>query len=106
MMRFVLKEKFDGVNQDGLTFEEVITKDVKNHIDSFFYYGDNIIDKNGDIEFLNMASVGNARFVISCYYYKYLDEYVPGELAERLKKEIEDLVGVDQLLKLPWLKTE
>ena len=84
MMRFVLKERFEGVDEDGLTFEEVIIKDVENHINSFFYFRKNIIDENGDIDALNMASSGNARFVISCYY-KYLDDYVPGELAEKLE---------------------
>lgn len=100
MMRFKLKERFEGLNEEGLTFEDVIINDVKNHIDSFFYYRDNIIDKNGDIEALNVASIGNARFVISCYYYKYLDEYVPGELAEKLKKEIEEKITLDELLKI------
>lgn len=99
-MRFRLKERFEGVNQDGLTFEEVIIKDVKDHIDSFFYYSKNILDENGDIEAINLASIGNARFVISCYYYKYLDEYVPGELAEKLKKEIEEKMTLAKLLKV------
>ena len=100
MMRFRLKERFDGVNEDGLTFDEVIKKDVKDHIDSFFHYRKNIIDKNGDIDAMNMASSGNARFVISCYYYKYLDEYVPGELAKKLKKEIEEKMTLGELLKI------
>lgn len=99
-MRFRLKERFEGVNEDGLTFDEVIARDVKDHIDSFFYYRENIVDKNGDIESMNMASSGNARFVISCYYYKYLDEYVPGELAIKLKKEIEERATINQLLKI------
>ena len=97
MMRFRLKERFEGVNDDGLTFGEFIAKDVKDHIDSFFYYSNHIVDENDNID---ISNIGNARFVISCYYYKYLDEYVPGELAKSLKKKIEDSVGVDHLLKI------
>ncbi len=99
-MRFRLKKRFDGLNEDGLTFEDVIINDVKNHIDSFFYYSKHILDENGDIEALNVASIGNARFVISCYYYKYLDEYVPGELAKKLKKEIEEKITLAKLLQV------
>lgn len=103
MMRFILKERFEGINEDGLTFDEVIAKDVKDHIDSFFYFQKNIIDENDNID---ISNIGNARFVISRYYYKYLDEYVPGELAKELKKKIEDSIGADHLLTIPELKTE
>lgn len=97
MMRFRPKERFKGVNEDGLTFDEVITKDVKDHIDSFFYFRKNIIDENDNID---ISNIGNARFVISCYYYKYLDEYVPGELAEKLKKEIKEKMTLSELLQV------
>lgn len=100
MMRFKLKEKFDGVNEYGLTFEEVVAKDLKDHIDSFFFYRERIFDKKGDLDALNTASVSNARYVISCYYYKYLDEFVSGELAKKLKKEIEERMTLEELMQV------
>ena len=97
MMRFKLKERFEGLNENGLTFDEVIKKDVKDHIDTFLYYMNRVCSKDWDLDGMDMANLGNARFVLSCYYKQYLNEYVPGALSDILKREIENKITLKQL---------
>ena len=100
MMRFIIHEPFTGRNEDGLTFEEFIKEDVLKYIKSFVYYRDNIHDEDGEIDWLNLSSQGNARFVLSTYYYKYLDKWVPGEPAKELKEIIKEEIGENELLEI------
>ncbi len=97
-MRYIAITKFDGVNENGLTYNQVIEKHVQDHIDTFLYYSSRITDEAGEIDGMNIAHVSNARFVLSIYYNRELDLLVPADLANELKKKIEDLIGVDELL--------
>jgi len=97
-MRYIPIGKFDGVNEKGLTYNEAIEKHVQDHIDTFLYCGSHTNDEEGEIDWMNLSSSSNARFVLSIYYNKELDLLVPEDLAKKLKKKIEDLIGADQLL--------
>ncbi|MFA6417074.1 MAG: hypothetical protein WCW61_02675 [Patescibacteria group bacterium] len=98
MVRYIPITKFDGLNGKGLTYNEAIQKDVESFIETFLCNGKNITDKDGEIEWMNIANVSNARFVLSIYYERELDLLVPENLAKELKKKIEDSIGLDQLL--------
>jgi hypothetical protein len=97
-MRYIAIDKFEGVNENGLTYNEAIKKHVQDHIDTFQYCSSHINDETGEIDWMNLASIGNARFVISTYYYRELDLLVPKDLAKELKKKIEDSIGISELL--------
>lgn len=100
MVRFRIIGKFEGLNEKGLTFNEVIQEDVKNHINTFLYNSSHITNKEGDIEWMNIANVSNARFVLGRYYEEYLDSMVPENLAKELKQKIIDSIGLDKLLRI------
>lgn len=98
MMRYIPIDKFQGVNENGLTYNEAIQKHVQDNIDSFLYYSSHINDSDGEINWMNIASVGNTRFVLSIYYNRELEKIVPSNIAEELKRKIAISVGLDQLL--------
>lgn len=98
MVRYIPIPKFNGVNEKGLTYNEIIQKHVQNLIDTFLCDGKKITDKEGKIEWMNIANVSNARFVLGIYYERELDLLVPESLAKELKKKIEDSIGLGQLL--------
>lgn len=98
MVRYIPITKFEGLNEKGLTYNEAIQKDVDDFIDTFLYNINNVTDKNGEIEWMNISNVSNARFNLGLYYEKELDLLVPENLAGELKKRIEDSIGLDQLL--------
>lgn len=98
MVGYIPITKFDGLNEQGLTYSDVIKKDVTSFIDSFIFYSKNINDKDGEIDWMNIANLSNARFVLGIYYNKELDKIVSEDVAKELKKKIVDLIGLDKLL--------
>lgn len=100
MMRYIPIDKFDGVNENGLTYNEAIQKHVQDHIDTFVYCGSHINNEDGDINWNNISASSNARFVLSVYYNRELDLLLPEYLVKELKKKIEDSIGVDQILEV------
>ena len=98
MIRYIPITKFEGINEKGLTYNEVIQEHVQNLINAFLCNSKKITDKEGEIEWMNIANVSNARFVLGIYYKQELDLLVPDSLAKELKKKIEDSIGLDQLL--------
>lgn len=98
MNRYIPITKFEGLNEKGLTYDEVIKNEVNGFIDSFLFYSKNTLDGDGEIDWMNISNAGNARFVLSIYYNRELDKLVPKNLAEELKQKIKELVGLDQLL--------
>lgn len=98
MVRYIPITKFDGLNEQGLTYSDVIKKDVTSFIDSFIFYSKNINDKDGEIDWMNISNLSNARFVLGVYYNKELDKIVSKDIAQELKKKIVDSIGIDQLL--------
>lgn len=97
-MRYIPILKFEGLNEEGLSYDNVIKNDVNNFINSFLFYSKNTLDDNGEINWMNISSASNARFVLSIYYNRELDKLVTKNLAEELKQKIIELVGLDQLL--------
>lgn len=97
MMCFPLKEKFIGLNSDGLTFEESIVLDVRNNIKSLLFNINSVVNNKNNDELI-IGGISRSRFILSRYYYKYLDEYLSKELAEQLKEEIEEKIIVNELL--------
>ena len=98
MVRYIPIEKFYGVNEKGLTYDELIKNDVDNYINSFLLCSKNTLDDNDEINWMNISSVSNARFVLSIYYNRELDVIVPANLAKELKEKIVSSVGIDNLL--------
>ncbi len=89
---------FEGVNTDGLTFEQCIAKDVYRYIKALEEWHDN----NGNTNLVAMAmwveGMYEARLFseimqgLRFYYNKYLDQIMNTVMAEKLKYEIVDVV--------------
>lgn len=86
--------KFEGVNADGLTFEQAITKDVHRYIKALEEWHDN----NGNTNLVAMAMwvegmyetrlFGEIMQGLRFYYNRHLDQMMNAELVEQLKDEI------------------
>lgn len=98
MVRYIPITKFEGTNEKGQTYSEIIQEHVENLIDAFLSNSKNITDKAGEIEWTNISNVSNARFVLGIYYKRELGLLVPENLAKELKQKIVDSIGLDQLL--------
>lgn len=98
MVRYVPITKFEGINENGQTYENAIQKDIESFINTFLFCSSRVTDKNGEIDYMNMANSSNARFVLSLYYKKELDKIVSENIAKELKQNIIDSIGLDQLL--------
>lgn len=91
-------EKFEGVDEEGLTFEQSITKDVHRYIKALEEWYDN--DGHTDLVGLAMWVEGmyEARLFseimhgLRFYHNKHLDQMTNTKLAEKLKCEIVDVV--------------
>jgi hypothetical protein len=84
-LRFRIPKRFDGRDEDGLTFEESVKKDVIFHIEQYY-----IVDYSGHNSF-------NALYTLKCYYNEYLDKLMPSKIASELKKTIENKIGKKNL---------
>jgi hypothetical protein len=111
MVRWIIPEKFDGVNDDGLTFDETIIADVKElirsfkngHTDSYIVQlknGDSFlqplndkeieeIEAKYDVEYIFAApSTDNTRYSLRCYFSWLGEGKVKKETAELLRSMI------------------
>ncbi len=95
MIRFKIREKFEGLNEDGLTHEQFIRKDVRDLIAIYpsLREADLSCDNN-----IVPAPSSNIHFALSHYYYKYLDILISAEQAKILKDEIIKCVGSESEL--------
>ncbi len=98
MIRFKVYDKFEGVNEDGLTHEQFIQKDVRDFIASYPRLIEADLLNDNDPQRIQPAPSSNARFALSNYYYKYLDILISPEQANILKSEIIQCVGSEAAL--------
>ncbi len=84
-LRFIIPKRFTGRNEDGLTFEESVKKDVIYHIKLY-----NTVDYSGYSPFYALNA-------LRLYYSKYLDELMVSKTASELKKMIESKIDKKDL---------
>lgn len=97
-MPFRIIQKFSGINDDGLTFEQTIAIDVRRYIKALGEWYDN--DGRTDLVRLAMWIDGmyEARLFMEimhglrAYFNEYLMQMLSDETAQKLKQEILDTV--------------
>lgn len=106
MIRFKVPQKFEGLNDEGLTNSEAIQKSVRGYIASYHYKSPEWLPNENEEDreerwMWERVSISNSRFALSQLYFSYLDDLVPPDVAEILKQEILVGVGGEQGLSQP-----
>lgn len=96
---FRIPTKFEGVNENGLTFEQFVEQDVKRYTTALSEWYDN----KGNTTLVSPASwmddMYEARVFMDimhglrCYYHKYLETLLAPEMAQILRSGIVDTVN-------------
>ncbi len=91
-------EKFEGVNNEGLTYEQCVINDVRRYIKALEEWHEN----DGQTDLVNLVMWIEGMYEVRLfmeimqglrfYHNKYLDQMTNAELVEKLKHEIVDVV--------------
>jgi len=104
MLRFLVPERFEGLNEQSLTNDQAVEALVRKYIQSYKHkYPDtsSIADENdrSATETLQIGGKINTLYALSRLYFQYLNELVDSEVASRLKLEIAQGIGEENLFR-------
>ncbi|MEK7632499.1 MAG: hypothetical protein AAB473_01785 [Patescibacteria group bacterium] len=104
MLRFLVPERFEGLNEQGLTNDQAIEALVRKYIQGYKHECPNTSsiadeDDRSATETLQIGGKMDTLYALSRLYFKHLDELVDSEAASRLKSEIAQGIGEENLFR-------